>query len=92
MIERITSGEHLLGFNVIGSYVVLRQKKDPDLGLVYPSDYVLVMSRVAFITKNARRPNAAKLSAVRFQQANEQHPGQADRELDHQRRPVASYK
>jgi iron(III) transport system substrate-binding protein len=61
MIERITSGEHLLGYNVIGSYVVLRQKKDPDLGLVYPSDYVLVMSRVAFITKNARRPNAAKL-------------------------------
>ena len=51
MIERITSGEHLLGFNVIGSYVVLRQKKDPDLGLVYPSDYVLVMSRVAFIPR-----------------------------------------
>jgi len=61
MIERITSGEHLLGFNVIGSYVVLRQRKDPDLGLVYPSDYVLVMSRVAFIPKNAKRPNAAKL-------------------------------
>jgi len=61
MIERITSGEHLLGFNVIGSYVVLRQRKDPDLGLVYPADYVLVMSRLAFITKNARRPNAGKL-------------------------------
>ena len=61
MIERITSGEHLLGYNVIGSYVVLRQKKDPDLGLVYPGDYVLVMSRVAFITKNAKRPNAGKL-------------------------------
>jgi iron(III) transport system substrate-binding protein len=61
MIERITSGEHLLGFNLIGSYVVLRQKKDPDLGLVYPSDYVLVMSRVAFIPKNAKRPNAGKL-------------------------------
>jgi iron(III) transport system substrate-binding protein len=61
MIERISSGEHLLGFNVIGSYVVLRQKKDPDLGLVYPSDYVLAMSRVAIIPKNARRPNAARL-------------------------------
>jgi iron(III) transport system substrate-binding protein len=61
MIERITSGEHLLGFNVIGSYVVLRQKKDSDLGLVYPHDYVLVMSRVAFIAKNAKRPNAGKL-------------------------------
>jgi iron(III) transport system substrate-binding protein len=61
MIERITSGEHLLGFNVIGSYVALRQLKDPDLGLVYPDDYVLVMSRVAFIPKNAKRPNAGKL-------------------------------
>src|SRR5262249_1512391 len=58
---RITSGEHLLGFNLIGSYVVLRQAKDPDLGLIYPDDYVLVMSRVAFIPKNARRPNAGKL-------------------------------
>jgi iron(III) transport system substrate-binding protein len=61
MIERITSGEHLLGFNLIGSYVTLRQKKDPDLGLVYSSDYVLVMSRIALIPKNAKRPNAAKL-------------------------------
>jgi iron(III) transport system substrate-binding protein len=61
MIERITSGEHWLGFNVIGSYVELRKKKDPDLGLVYPADYVLVMSRVAFIPKNAKRPNAGKL-------------------------------
>ncbi len=61
MIERITSGEHLLGVNVIGSYVVLRQRKDPDLGLIYPGDYVLVMSRVALITKNGRRPNAGKL-------------------------------
>jgi iron(III) transport system substrate-binding protein len=61
MIERITSGEHWLGYNVIGSYVVLRQRKDPDLGLIYPDDYVLVMSRVAIITKGARRPNAAKL-------------------------------
>ncbi len=61
MIERVISGEHLLGFNVIGSYVVLRQKKDPDLGLVYPSDYTQVMSRVAFVTKNARHPNAGKV-------------------------------
>src|SRR5262245_19735841 len=50
MIERITSGEHLLGFNVIGSYVVLRQKRDPDLGLVYPEDYVLVMLLGLFLT------------------------------------------
>jgi iron(III) transport system substrate-binding protein len=61
MMERIASGEHLIGFNMIGSYAVLRQKKDPSLGIVYPGDYMLVMSRVAVIPKAARHPNAAKV-------------------------------
>ena len=61
MMERISSGEHLLGFNMIGSYAVLRQRKDPSMGIVYPSDYMLVMSRIAFIPKSARNANAAKL-------------------------------
>lgn len=61
MMERIASGEHLIGFNMIGSYAVLRQKKSPALGIVYPKDYMLVMSRVALIPKAARHPNAAKV-------------------------------
>jgi len=61
MMERIASGEHLIGFNMIGSYAVLRQKKDPSLGIAYPKDYMLVMSRVAIIPKAARHPNAAKV-------------------------------
>ena len=74
MIERIVSGEHLIGFNMIGSYAVLRQKKSPALGIVYPKDYMLVMSRIAVIPKAARHPNAAKvfldyLLSTRGQQA-----------------------
>jgi iron(III) transport system substrate-binding protein len=61
MMERIASGEHLIGFNMISSYALLRQKKDPSLGIVYPSDYTLVMSRVALIPKAGRHPNAAKV-------------------------------
>jgi iron(III) transport system substrate-binding protein len=61
MMERIASGEHLLGFNMIGSYAVLRQRKDPSLGVVFPSDYMLVMSRIAFIPRTARHPNAARV-------------------------------
>jgi iron(III) transport system substrate-binding protein len=60
MLERIQSGEHLLGFNIFGSYAVARQKKDPSIGIVYPNDYTLVMSRVAVIPKAAKHPNAAK--------------------------------
>jgi iron(III) transport system substrate-binding protein len=61
MLERIQSGEHLLGFNIFGSYALARQKKDPSLAIVYPKDYTLVMSRIALIPKNAKHPNAAKV-------------------------------
>ena len=61
MLERITSGEHLLGYNIIGSYAKARAEKDPAIGVAYPKDYTLVMSRVMFIPKAAKNPNAAKL-------------------------------
>ena len=61
MLEKISSGEHLLGYNVLGSYAMVRAKKDPGLGVVLPKDYTLVLSRVIFIGKNAKNPNAAKL-------------------------------
>jgi len=61
MMERVGSGENLLGFNLIGSYALLRAKKDPGLGIVMPKDYTLVMSRIMYISKTAQNPNAAKL-------------------------------
>jgi len=61
MMERIQSGEHLIGYNMIGSYALKRMRKDASLGVVYPKDYTLVMSRIAIIPKAAKHPNAAKL-------------------------------
>jgi iron(III) transport system substrate-binding protein len=61
MLERISSGENLLGYNILGSYALVRAKKDPSIGVVIPKDYTLVMSRVQFISKTAKNPNAAKL-------------------------------
>jgi iron(III) transport system substrate-binding protein len=61
MLEKVSSGEHLLGYNVLGSYALVRAKKDPSLGVVLPKDYTLVLSRVLFIGKQAKNPNAAKL-------------------------------
>ncbi|MDQ2929049.1 MAG: ABC transporter substrate-binding protein [Caldimonas sp.] len=61
MLERISSGENLLGFNIFASYAHLRAKKDPSIGIVLPKDYTLVMSRVMFASKAAKNPNAAKL-------------------------------
>jgi iron(III) transport system substrate-binding protein len=63
MLEKVSSGEHIIGYNIIGSYALVRAKKDPNLGVVLPKDYSLVLSRVMFIGKGAKNPNAAKVFA-----------------------------
>jgi|EP01034_Spumella_vulgaris_P026486 iron(III) transport system substrate-binding protein len=61
MMERISSGENLIGYNVLGSYALVRAKTDPSIGVVLPKDYTLILSRVVFINKAAKNVNAAKL-------------------------------
>jgi iron(III) transport system substrate-binding protein len=61
MLERISAGEAVLGYNMLGSYAQRRARQDPSLGIVQPKDYTLVLSRVAFISRGARHPNAARL-------------------------------
>jgi iron(III) transport system substrate-binding protein len=61
MLDRVAAGELLVAYNVIGSYAAERARSTPDLGIVLPADYTLVMSRVALIPKSALHPNAARL-------------------------------
>lgn len=61
MMERIASGENLIGYNLNTAYALTRAQKDPSIGIVLPKDYTLVLSRVMFIAKGAKHPNAAKL-------------------------------
>ena len=61
MMERVTSGEHLIAYGIFGSYALGRSKKDPNLGIILPKDFTMVTSRVAFVSRHARNPNAGRL-------------------------------
>jgi iron(III) transport system substrate-binding protein len=61
MIERVSTGEHLLAYNMMSSYVLERQSYDASIGIIFPSDYTLVMSRIALIPKMAPHPAASRL-------------------------------
>jgi iron(III) transport system substrate-binding protein len=61
MLDRVAAGQAVLAYNVIGSYALDRARSTPDLGVVLPADYTLVMSRVALIPKGAPHPQAARL-------------------------------
>ena len=61
MLERIVSGQALLGYNVLCSYALSRGNTDDRIGTVMPQDYTLVMSRIAFISRHAPHPDEAKI-------------------------------
>lgn len=61
MIDMIASGEALIAYNVLGSYAKARVRDNPDLSIIIPRDYCLVMSRIAVISRDAQDPELAGL-------------------------------
>lgn len=61
MLEGLSSGDLLLAYNVVGSYARERAQADPNLGIVVPNDYALILSRIAFVPVAAARPDLGKV-------------------------------
>lgn len=59
IIDGVASGRYLIAYNVLGSYALARAKTDPDLSVVAPEDYTLILSRAALIPSHAANPVAA---------------------------------
>ena len=57
MIDGVNSGKLRLGYNVLGSYAADQAARLPDIGLVLPRDYVVVVSRVALVPRAAASPD-----------------------------------
>lgn len=60
MLDAIESGEILIGYNLLGSYTRFRILRGAQLAMILPSDYTLVMSRIAFIHRDASHKDAAR--------------------------------
>lgn len=60
ILDRVSDGRLLLGYNVLGSYALARAAHDPNLGVVMPSDYTLVLARAAFVPRTAHSPALAR--------------------------------
>ena len=59
MLDLISSGRFVLGYNLLGSYAMSRAEDDENLGIVLPRDYTLVMIRTAVLLRNSREPELA---------------------------------
>lgn len=60
MLDELRSGRALLAYNVLGPYAESLARQQGELELVYPDDYTLVASRVAFMGRRAPNPDGAR--------------------------------
>lgn len=59
MIEDVKSGDLLIAYNVLGSYVSNRDDR-AEFEIILPSDFTTVMLRTALIPKNAASPDLSR--------------------------------
>jgi iron(III) transport system substrate-binding protein len=55
ILEEVASGRLYIGYNMLGSYAYDAARRHPDLRVVVPRDYTLVLSRGALIPESAKR-------------------------------------
>lgn len=61
ILDRVADGRLSIGYNVLGSYALSRQRENPRLGIIFPGDYTLALSRAALIPTAAKNANTANL-------------------------------
>ena len=60
LIERVVDGRLSLAYNVVGSYAAARAQNEPQLGVILPIDYTLLVSRIAFVPAAATNARLGK--------------------------------
>lgn len=60
ILNALEGGELLVGYNLLGPYALLRAASSPDLEIVLPRDYTLVLSRAAILPRNAQNTEAGR--------------------------------
>jgi iron(III) transport system substrate-binding protein len=61
VLGAVKAGRAAIGYNIVGSFALGEVERDATLGMVLPTDYTLLMSRIAIIPAAAPHPSAAKL-------------------------------
>ncbi|MCF1709388.1 ABC transporter substrate-binding protein [Tabrizicola sp. J26] len=57
LLDRIADGRLIFGYNLLGSYVAEAARQHPEVGLVLPRDFTVVVSRVALVPTAAASPD-----------------------------------
>lgn len=60
ILERVADGRFVLGYNILGSYAADWASRHPDVGILLPRDYTVVMSRIGLVPQAAANPELGR--------------------------------
>ncbi len=60
IVERVADGRFVLGYNILGSYAADWASRNPDVGIILPKDYTVVMSRIGLVPEAAASPELGR--------------------------------
>jgi len=60
ILDRVSAGDLIVGYNVLGSYAFARQAAGTRIGIIVPDDYVLVLTRSMVIPRRAANTDLAR--------------------------------
>jgi iron(III) transport system substrate-binding protein len=60
IVERVADGQFVFGYNILGSYAAEAASRNPDLGIILPTDYTIVTSRIGLVPKAAANPDLGR--------------------------------
>ena len=61
ILERVADGRFVIGYNILGAYADAVASQNPDLGIILPRGFTVVMSRIALIPRKAGTPGLERL-------------------------------
>ena len=60
ILQAVSEGRMVFGYNVLGSYALSRAVQDKAIGVILPKDYTLAITRTVFIPRRAVNVSAAE--------------------------------
>ncbi|OCP10136.1 MULTISPECIES: ABC transporter substrate-binding protein [unclassified Ensifer] len=60
ILERVADGRFVLGYNILGSYAADWAARHPEVGIVLPKDYTVVMSRIGLVPQASASPDLGR--------------------------------
>lgn len=60
ILDRVADGRYLFGYNLVGTYAAEWATREPNIGILLPEDYTIIMSRIGLVPKNSPSPDLGR--------------------------------